>query len=35
VLADGVNVTPDLRAPGDDRSTVGTARMADAVIERL
>jgi isocitrate dehydrogenase (NAD+) len=35
VLADGVDVTPDLRASGDDRPTVGTTRMTDAVIERL
>ena len=35
VLADGVDVTPDLRAPGDERPTVGTSRMADAVCERL
>ena len=35
VLAEGTQVTPDLRAAGDDRPAVGTARMADAVIERL
>ncbi len=35
VLATGVDVTPDLRAEGDDRPTVGTARMAEAVAERL
>ena len=35
VLADGVDVTPDLRAPGDDRPAVGTMRMAEAVAERL
>jgi isocitrate dehydrogenase (NAD+) len=35
VLAEGVNVTPDLRAAGDPRPTVGTRRMTDAVIERL
>jgi len=35
VLADGVDVTPDLRGPGDDRPAVGTRRMAEAVTERL
>ena len=35
VLADGVDVTPDLRAPGDERPTAGTRRMAEAVGERL
>jgi isocitrate dehydrogenase (NAD+) len=35
VLADGVDVTRDLRAPTDDRPGVGTTRMVDAVIERL
>jgi isocitrate dehydrogenase (NAD+) len=35
VLADGVDVTPDLRGPGDDRPAVGTKRMAEAVAERL
>jgi isocitrate dehydrogenase (NAD+) len=35
VLADGVDVTADLRAAGDARPPVGTARMTDAVIERL
>jgi isocitrate dehydrogenase (NAD+) len=35
VLADGVDVTPDLRAPGDDRPSAGTAGMAEAVIDRL
>jgi isocitrate dehydrogenase (NAD+) len=35
VLADGVDVTPDLRAPGDGRPAVGTMRMAEAVVERL
>jgi isocitrate dehydrogenase (NAD+) len=35
VLADGVDVTRDLRGPGDDRPPVGTSRMADAVIDRL
>ena len=35
VIADGTDVTPDLRAPGDDRPPAGTATMADAVIERL
>ncbi len=35
VLAEGTDVTPDLRAPGDDRPAVGTKRMAEAVAERL
>ena len=35
VLADGRDVTPDLRAAGDDRAAVGTRRMAEAVAERL
>jgi isocitrate dehydrogenase (NAD+) len=35
VLAEGVDVTPDLRAPGDERPTAGTTRMAEAVAERL
>jgi isocitrate dehydrogenase (NAD+) len=35
VLADGVDVTPDLRAPGDERPAVGTVRMTEAVTERL
>ena len=35
VLADGVDVTPDLRGPGDERPAVGTTRMAAAVAERL
>jgi isocitrate dehydrogenase (NAD+) len=35
VLADGVDVTADLRGPGDDRPPVGTRRMAEAVGERL
>ena len=35
VLADGRDVTPDLRADGDDRAAVGTRRMAEAVAERL
>jgi isocitrate dehydrogenase (NAD+) len=35
VLSEGVDVTADLRAPGDDRPAVGTRRMTDAVIERL
>jgi isocitrate dehydrogenase (NAD+) len=35
VLAVGVDVTPDLRAAGDTRPTVGTRRMAEAVSERL
>jgi len=35
VLADGTSVTPDIRAPDDDRPPVGTRAMADAVIARL
>jgi isocitrate dehydrogenase (NAD+) len=35
VLADGVDVTADLRGPEDDRPPVGTSRMAEAVSERL
>jgi isocitrate dehydrogenase (NAD+) len=35
VLSDGVEVTPDLRGPGDARPAVGTKRMAEAVAERL
>jgi isocitrate dehydrogenase (NAD+) len=35
VLADGRDVTPDLRAAGDDRPSVGTRRMAEAVAEQL
>jgi isocitrate dehydrogenase (NAD+) len=35
VIADGTDVTPDLRGPGDDRPVVGTLRAADAVIARL
>ena len=35
VLADGVDVTPDLRGPGDARPAVGTRRMTEAVAERL
>jgi isocitrate dehydrogenase (NAD+) len=35
VLADGRDVTPDLRAAGDGRPAVGTRRMAEAVAERL
>ena len=35
VLADGVDVTPDLRGPGDERPAVGTRRMSEAVAERL
>jgi isocitrate dehydrogenase (NAD+) len=35
VLADGRDVTSDLRAPGDERPAVGTRRMAEAVAERL
>jgi isocitrate dehydrogenase (NAD+) len=35
VLADGIDVTPDLRGAGDERPAVGTRRMAEAVAERL
>ncbi|HET9671947.1 MAG TPA: isocitrate/isopropylmalate dehydrogenase family protein [Actinomycetota bacterium] len=35
VLADGDDVTADLRAPGDDRPAVGTRRVGEAVRERL
>jgi isocitrate dehydrogenase (NAD+) len=35
VLAEGVFVTYDLRAPGDDRPAAGTFGVADAVIARL
>jgi isocitrate dehydrogenase (NAD+) len=35
VLAEGVDVTADLRAPDDARPAVGTRGMTDAVIERL
>jgi isocitrate dehydrogenase (NAD+) len=35
VLADGTDVTADLRPADDARPPVGTARMTDAVIERL
>ena len=35
VLADGTAVTPDVRAPDDDRPPVGTRAVADAVIARL
>ena len=35
VLREGTDVTPDLRAPDDDRPAVGTAEMTDAVIARL
>ena len=35
VLREGVAVTPDLRAPDDDRSTVGTGAMAEAIAARL
>ena len=35
VLADGVDVTADLRGPGDERPAVGTTRMAAAVADRL
>jgi isocitrate dehydrogenase (NAD+) len=35
VLREGTAVTPDLRAPGDDRPSVGTFAMAAAVIGRL
>ena len=35
VLADGVHVPRDLRAPGDDRLPAGTFQAADAVIAAL
>jgi isocitrate dehydrogenase (NAD+) len=35
VIADGTNVTYDLRQPGDKRPVVGTKEMADAIIARL
>jgi isocitrate dehydrogenase (NAD+) len=35
VLAEGVDVTADLRGRGDERPAVGTTRMAAAVAERL
>jgi isocitrate dehydrogenase (NAD+) len=35
VIADGVSVTYDMRAPGDKRPAVGTKEMADAIIARL
>ena len=35
VLADGVDVTADLRSADDARPPVGTSRMTDAVVERL
>jgi isocitrate dehydrogenase (NAD+) len=35
VLADGVNVPRDLRAPGDDRPPAGTFQVAESVIGRL
>jgi len=35
VLADGVHVTFDLRAPGDDRPAAGTFAVADAIVARL
>jgi isocitrate dehydrogenase (NAD+) len=35
VIADGVDVTYDLRAAGDKRPAVGTKEMADAIIARL
>ena len=35
VLAEGVHVTRDLRAPGDDRPGAGTFQVADAVIAAL
>jgi isocitrate dehydrogenase (NAD+) len=35
VLHEGISVTPDLRAPGDDRPSVGTFGMAEAVVARL
>jgi len=35
VLAEGVNVTYDMRGPGDDRPAAGTFQVADAVMARL
>ena len=35
VLAEGVHVPRDLRAPGDDRPAAGTFQAADAVIAHL
>ncbi len=35
VVADGSDVTYDLRAPGDDRPAAGTMQMADAVVRHL
>ncbi len=35
VIADGANVTRDLRSPEDDRPAAGTFQMADAVIARI
>ena len=35
VLRDGTDVTPDLRAPDDDRPAVGMVEMTDAVIARV
>ncbi len=35
VIADGTNVTYDMRSPGDSRKPVGTQEMADAIIARL
>ena len=35
VLAEGVYLPGDLRAPGDDRPAAGTFQAADAVIARL
>jgi isocitrate dehydrogenase (NAD+) len=35
VIADGRNVTYDLKERRDDASAVGTSQVADAVIEQL
>jgi isocitrate dehydrogenase len=35
VVAEGDDVTDDLRIPDDDRPTVGTTAFTDAVIARL
>ena len=35
VIAEGKNVTYDLKPRPDDRSAVGTSQVADAVIEKM
>jgi isocitrate dehydrogenase (NAD+) len=35
VIADGANVTYDMKPPGDDASAVGTSQVADAIIKTL